>query len=76
MIESACMMLDHIDEKAKATKIRKAVAEIIAEGKIRTYDMMKMSGRPEVIDNGAATTQQMAEAIISKLQRREDQDEE
>ena len=67
MIESACMMLDHIDEKEKAAKIRKAVAEIIAEGKIRTYDMMKMSGRPDVIENGAATTQQMAEAIIGKL---------
>jgi len=67
MIESACMMLDYIDEKEIAKKIRKAVAEIIAEGKVRTYDMMKMSGRPDVIAKGADTTVQMADAIIRKL---------
>ncbi len=67
MIESACMMLDYIDENDIAAKIRKAVAEVIAEGKVRTYDMLKMSGRPDVIDKGAATTEQMADAIIAKL---------
>jgi 3-isopropylmalate dehydrogenase len=67
MIESACMMLDYIDEKPMATKIRNAVAEVIKEGKVRTYDMMKMSGRPDVIEKGAASTQQMADAIIAKL---------
>ncbi|MEA3479975.1 MAG: isocitrate/isopropylmalate family dehydrogenase, partial [Bacteroidota bacterium] len=30
MVESACMMLDFIDENEKAAKIRKAVAEVIA----------------------------------------------
>jgi len=67
MIESACMMLDYIDEKAIAAKIRKAVADVISEGKVRTYDMMKMSGRPDVIEKGAASTTQMADAIIAKL---------
>ena len=67
MIESACMMLDFIDEKEKAAKIRKAVADVIAEGKVRTYDMMKLSGRPDVIEKGAASTQAMANAIIEKL---------
>jgi 3-isopropylmalate dehydrogenase len=67
MIESACMMLDYIDEKDISAKIRKAVAEVVAEGKVRTYDMMKMSGRPDVIEKGAASTSQMADAIISKL---------
>ena len=67
MIESACMMLDFIDENDIAAKIRKAVAEVIAEGKVRTYDMMKMTGRPDVIEKGAASTQQMADAIIAKL---------
>ena len=67
MIESACMMLDYIDENTIASKIRKAVAEVIAEGKVRTYDMLKMSGRPDVIEKGAATTEQMADAIIAKL---------
>jgi len=67
MIESACMMLDFIDENEIAAKIRKAVAEVIAEGKVRTYDMMMMSGNPDVIEKGAASTQQMADVIIAKL---------
>jgi isocitrate/isopropylmalate dehydrogenase len=67
MIESACMMLDYLDEKNTAKKIRKAIAEVIQEGKVRTYDMMKMTGRPEVVQNGAASTIQMTDAIISKI---------
>ena len=67
MIESACMMLDYIDEKEISSKIRRAVAGVIEEGKVRTYDMMKMHGRPEVINNGAASTFQMTDAIISRL---------
>jgi len=67
MIESACMMLDYIDEMDLAKKIRIAVAEVIAEGNVRTYDMKKLSGRPDVLEKGAASTHQMAEAIIAKL---------
>ena len=67
MIESACMMLDFIDEKEMATKIRKAIADVISEGKVRTYDMMKMRGRADVIEHGAASTKEMADAVIAKL---------
>jgi isocitrate dehydrogenase (NAD+) len=67
MVESACMMLDFIDEQAIATKIRKAVAEVVAEGKVRTYDMAKMTGRADVVEKGAASTIEMADAIIAKL---------
>jgi len=67
MIESACMMLDFIDENARAAKIRKAIAEVIAEGRVRTYDMMKMRGKANVIEHGAASTKQMSDAIIAKL---------
>jgi len=67
MIESACMMLDFINENEIAAKIRKVVAEVIAEGKVRTYDMMKMAGREDVVEKGAASTQQMADAVIAKL---------
>lgn len=67
MIESACMMLDFIDEQAIAKKIRKAVADVVAEGKVRTYDMAKMTGRADVLEKGAASTTQMADAIIAKL---------
>jgi 3-isopropylmalate dehydrogenase len=67
MIESACMMLDFLGENSIAAKVRKAVAEVIEEGKVRTYDMMKMTGRADVIEKGAASTVEMANAIISKL---------
>jgi isocitrate dehydrogenase (NAD+) len=67
MIESACMMLDYLDEKNIYDSIRKAVADVILEGRVKTYDMMKMQGKPEVIANGAASTIQMADAIIEKL---------
>ena len=67
MIESACMMLDFIDENDIAKKIRKAVADVIEEGKTRSYDMMKMRGKPDVVNNGAASTKEMADAVIKKL---------
>jgi len=67
MIESACMMLDFIEENEIAKKIRKAAADVIEEGKVRTYDMMKMRGKPDVVNNGAASTKEMADAIIAKL---------
>lgn len=67
MIESACMMLDFINENDIAARIRKAIAEVIAEGKVRCYDMLKMKGAPDVVEKGAASTQQMTDAIIEKL---------
>jgi len=67
MIETSCMMLDFIDEQDIAKKIRKAVSEVIQESNVQTYDMAKMSGRSDVIEKGAASTVQMAQAIIDKL---------
>ena len=67
MILSACMMLDHIGEAEKSAKIQKAVTRVVEEGKVMTYDMMKLAGRQDVIGKGAASTQKMTEAIISKL---------
>ena len=67
MVESACMMLDFIDEQEIAKKIRKAVSDVVSEGKVKTYDMAKMTGKADVVDKGAASTVEIAEAIISKL---------
>jgi 3-isopropylmalate dehydrogenase len=67
MIESACMMLDYIEEKKISAKIRKAISTVIKEGRVRTYDMMKMTGNPDVIKNGAASTGDMTNAIIESL---------
>ena len=59
MILSAAMMLDHLGENDKATKVRAAIAAVVAEGKVRTYDMMRMSGGAKSIAQGAASTTQM-----------------
>ena len=53
MILSACMMLEHIGEKAIAGKISKAIADVVEEGKVMTYDMMKLPGKPDAFSKGA-----------------------
>jgi isocitrate dehydrogenase (NAD+) len=39
----------------------------VAEGKVRSYDMLKLRGGPQAIAQGAATTGQMTDAIIAVL---------
>ena len=67
MVESACMMLDFIDEQEIAKKIRNAVSDVVSEGKVKTYDMAKMTGKADVVEKGATSTIEMANAIIAKL---------
>jgi isocitrate/isopropylmalate dehydrogenase len=55
-ILAAKMMLDWLGEHDKAVRLEGAVAEVIAEGIVRTYDM-----------GGANSTLEMAEAIAAKL---------
>jgi isocitrate dehydrogenase (NAD+) len=67
MILSAAMMVDHVGEHEKAERIRKAIADVVAEGKVRTYDMMRIGGGAKSIAQGAATTTQMTDAILAKI---------
>ena len=55
-ILAAKMMLEWLGETAMAASVEGAVAAVIAEGKVRTYDM-----------GGAASTLDMARAIAAKL---------
>jgi isocitrate/isopropylmalate dehydrogenase len=55
-ILAAKMMLTWLGETEKADKIERAVAAVIQEGKVRTYDM-----------GGDSKTLEMAEAIAAKL---------
>ncbi len=68
MILSACMMLDHIGEEKMAARIRKAIAKVIERGEVRTYDMLKMKGAPDVVEKGAASTTRMTDAVIAALE--------
>jgi isocitrate dehydrogenase (NAD+) len=67
MILSAAMLLDHVGEQPKADRVRKAIAEVVKEGKVRTYDMMRLSGGPKAISQGAASTVRMTDAILERL---------
>ena len=71
MILSSALMLDHLGETVMAAHIRAAVGAVVAEGRVRTYDMLKIPGGPGVIEQGAATTREMADAVISALDRTE-----
>jgi len=67
MILSAAMMLDHVGELDKAKRVRDAVAAVVEEGAVMTYDMMRIPGGPDVVAQGAATTTQLTDAILAKL---------
>jgi 3-isopropylmalate dehydrogenase len=55
MILSAQMMLDWLGEGEIAGRVKQAVADVIAEGEIRTYDM-----------GGSSSTTDVAEAVARK----------
>jgi 3-isopropylmalate dehydrogenase len=67
MILSACMMLDYIGETEHALIIRQAISSVIAEGRLRTYDMLKLKGGSDVLSKGACSTHEMTDEIISKV---------
>ena len=67
MILSAAMLLDHVGEQDKAQRVRNAVAAVVEEGKVRTYDMLRIPGSGQVLSQGAVSTSQMTDAILSKL---------
>ena len=67
MVLSAVLMLDWLGETEIAGRVRQAVSAVIADGGVRTYDMLKLRGGPQAIAQGAATTGQMTEAIVAAL---------
>ena len=56
LLQSAILMLRHIEERAAAGKIEAAMLEVFSEGKVRTRDV-----------GGTASTQEFADAIIRRI---------
>jgi 3-isopropylmalate dehydrogenase len=56
MLLTVKLMLDWLGEVSLAQRLESALASVIAEGKVRTYDM-----------GGAASTLEVAEAVASRL---------
>ena len=69
MFLSTVMLLEHVGETEKAGRIRNAIAEVVKEGKVRTYDMMRLAGGPKALGQGAASTVQMTDAVLAKLEQ-------
>jgi isocitrate/isopropylmalate dehydrogenase len=55
-ILAAKMMLEWLGETDRAARIENAVAAVVAQGAVRTYDM-----------GGSATTSDMADAVVDVL---------
>lgn len=53
---AACMMLDHLGDRERAAKIRRAIEETVVEGGVVTGDL-----------GGSATTDQFTDALIARL---------
>lgn len=70
MFLSAVMMLEHVGEIEKARRIRDAIAAVVKEGKVRTYDMMRLSGSAKALTQGAASTTRMADAVLAKMEKK------
>jgi isocitrate dehydrogenase (NAD+) len=57
LLMSACLMLDHLDQREVATRIRAAVDAVVVGGVARTADM-----------GGEATTKEFTEALVRALE--------
>ncbi|HEV8589285.1 MAG TPA: isocitrate/isopropylmalate family dehydrogenase, partial [Pyrinomonadaceae bacterium] len=57
LLQSAILMLHHIEERGAADKIERAMLRVFEEGKVRTRDV-----------GGTATTNEFADAIISRIE--------
>ena len=56
LVYAACLMLEHVNDHARARRIRDAMEAVIREGKIVTRDL-----------GGSANTAQFTDAIIARL---------
>ena len=56
LVLAACLMLDHVGDRFRADRIRRALESTIREGKVLTRDL-----------GGSATTREFTDAVISHL---------
>src|SRR5436190_4751346 len=56
LLQSAILMLRHIDERAAADKIETAMLKVFEEGKVRTRDV-----------GGSATTDKFSDAVVAQM---------
>ena len=59
LLLSALLMLEHIDEKEAADRIRSALYKVLGEGKVRTHDL-----------GGSASTTEFTAAVCAAIERK------
>jgi isocitrate dehydrogenase (NAD+) len=62
MLLSGVLMLEHLGEQSAATRLEKAIAHVIKEGRDVTYDL-----KADRNDPTAVGTREMGQAIIKAL---------
>lgn len=67
MFLAAGMLLEHVGEIEKAKLLREAIARVVLEGEVRTYDMMRIPGGKDAISRGAASTTEMTDAVLASI---------
>ncbi len=66
-ILAGALLAEHEGAKEIAARIRGAVADVVASGRVRTYDMLRLRAGPDVLAQGAADTREMADAIVRRV---------
>jgi len=69
-ILAGALLAEHAGAPEVAMRVRSAIGAVIAEGRVRTYDMLRLRADPDVVAQGASTTRAMADAIVEKLENR------
>jgi isocitrate dehydrogenase (NAD+) len=62
MIRSGVLLLRHLGEAERADRLDRAVSDLLADGKVRTYDLL-----PPAEAGRAAGTQAVADALVDRL---------
>lgn len=66
-ILAGALLAEHVGAQEIAARIRSAVADVVAEGRVRTYDMLRLRAGPGVLARGAAGTRAMADAVVDRI---------
>jgi isocitrate dehydrogenase (NAD+) len=66
-ILAGALLAEHAGAADAASRIRAAITAVVAEGRVRTYDMLRLRAGPDAPSRGAATTTEMVDAIVARL---------
>jgi isocitrate/isopropylmalate dehydrogenase len=67
MLMTAKMMLDYLDMEDQGARLEKAIGEVLSEGKVLTYDVLRDFRHDPNWEKNAASTIEMAAAVGQKL---------